>query len=124
MHSYCGALSAAGGGDCCKCGPGLQLLYLRLPLYPFNLLIQMLGPFDEDRLLYHVHNGHDGHSATQTITILILPVFDSRESTHYIHLNPFKTLSVVSHSSLAKSSLLASSLASSRTPYGTKYFPL
>ena len=39
-------------------------------------------------------------------------------------LKSFKTFSVVSHSSSAKSSLLASSLASSRTPYGTKYFPL
>ena len=46
------------------------------------------------------------------------------EVTHYTNLNSFKTLSVVSHNSLAKSSLLASSLASSRTPYGTKYFPL
>src|SRR6266853_6857302 len=44
--------------------------------------------------------------------------------TLYIHLNSFKVLSVVSHSSFAKSSLFASSLASSMIPYGTRYFPL
>src|SRR5258707_6896256 len=57
-------------------------------------------------------------------TILYVLVFDRDREIHYSHLNSFKTLSVVSHSSFAKSSLLASWLASSRTPYGTKYFPL
>lgn len=66
--------------------------------------------------------GHDGHQATQ-VMLFVVVLIRIRVSP-YNQLNSFKTFSVVSHSSSAKSSLLASSLASSRTPYGTKYFPL
>jgi hypothetical protein len=65
---------------------------------------------------------HDGHQTT--LVMLFVAASIRIRISLYSQLNSFRTFSVVFHSSSAKSSLLASSLASSRTPYGTKYFPL
>lgn len=69
-----------------------------------------------------------GHCVQTTLFVVVsVRSADPASIIHYnlySQSNSFETFSVVSHSSFAKSSLLASSLASSTTPYGTRYFPL